>query len=90
MAATELVAYTTAREESTAQTVGQGEVHTLQPIFRGGHGAVVVKLVNADDTLSTVTRLTARPSDNKMWQIQGPVTYIVQCKNAGCDVDTGA
>lgn len=89
MAATSLIAYTEGFDESTAQSVGQGEVHTILPIFRTLKGAVVIKAVLADDSTLILGRLTTRPSSNKMYQLQGPLEYIVEVKNAGVDVDTG-
>lgn len=90
MATQELVAFTTDRDESAEQQVGAGELHTLIPIFKGRPGAVVVKIVNSDGSLQQIGRLTSRPSSNKVWQLVGPVQYVVGVKNAGCDVDTGS
>ncbi len=89
MATEVLVDFTEGGDESEVQTIGQDEFHTLYPVFGGGHGAVVVKAVLADDTRRFIARLTGRVTDNPHWQLRGPMEYGVQVKNAGCDVDTG-
>lgn len=86
MAAQELVEYTEGFAESADQEVGQGEVHTLIPLFQGKPGRVVVKAKMADDNYVNLKNLTTRDVN---WQIQGPIEYKVQVRNAGCDVDTG-
>lgn len=88
--ATELVPFTTDNDESAVQTVGAGEVHTLIPVFNGRSGAVEIYAVRADDELTHLARLSTRPSSNKLWQINGPIEYVVKVRNAGCDVDVGA
>lgn len=86
MAVSNLVPFTEGGDQSSPQEVAGGAVHTLIPITKGGGGGkVVVNLVNADDGLMPVATLTTR-SDN--WQIQGPATYVVAVRNAGCDVST--
>ena len=90
MAAVELVAFTADSDESTEQTVGAGEVHTLIPRFEGKSGKVVVQAATSDGGWVTVATLSSRPSSNKLWQVNGPLDYRVSVRNAGCDVDTGS
>ncbi len=90
MATAELVAFTTGTDDSGPQQAGQGEVHTLYPVFQGSFGKVTVSAVLSDGSEQLLTTLSSRPASNKMWQVQGPVEYIVRVRNAGCDVDTGA
>lgn len=86
MATDTLVPYNAGYAESAVQSLESGEANTLIPYFGNGHGAVVVKAVLADGRRTTVTRLGTRPSENKLWQVQGPIDYVVEVKNAGCDV----
>lgn len=91
MAAVELVAFTSDSDESTIQTVGVGEAHTLIPRFNAGPGKVVVEAATSEaDVWATLSTLSSRPSSNKLWQINGPLSYRVSVRNAGCDLDTGA
>lgn len=88
--ATVLVQFTADNDQSDPQTVGNGEVHTLIPIFAGRPGRVEVYLVNADDGLVYLKTLPSRPKRIEDWQIEGPAEYVVKVKNAGCDVEEPA
>lgn len=90
MATQELIEYTEGRAVSSPQQIGAGEAHTIIPVFKGRAGSVVVKVVHSDDSTQVVARLSSRPSSNKLWQAVGPLEYVVEVRNAGCDVDTGA
>ena len=90
MAVSELVPFDEGYGESTEQQIGASEFHTLIPVFKNNHGAVVVKVVMSDDSRVTYRRLDMQSCGGKQWQIRGPLTYIVECKNAGCDLDDGA
>ena len=84
--ATELVPFTQGFAESSDQTVGAGAVHTLIPATGGSAGKVVVKLADANGGYVSLKTLN---SQDKYWQLQGPLTYKVQVRRAGCDIETG-
>lgn len=88
MAVSNLVPYTTGSDESSVQEVADGAVHTLVPVIRGRPGVVMVKIVDADDYYAPLANIGYSPVKSKKYQIQGPVSYVVQVKNAGCDVYT--
>lgn len=87
--ATVLVAFTESKGVSAPTTVGAGEFHTIIPRFENNRGVVAIEIQNADNEYQHVGFLTSRPSVNRSWQLQGPLTYRVTVKNAGADVDTG-
>ena len=89
MAATNLIPYSTGADESDLQNVGQGEVHTIIPVVRGTPGKVAVYLLGGGGEPHYVASLGHRKGQSKDWQIQGPASYVVKTKNAGCDVDVG-
>lgn len=91
MATVELVAFTADNDKSVEQTVDVGEAHTLIPRFDAGPGKVVVQAATSDaEVWATIATLSSRPSSNKLWQVNGPLSYRVCVRNAGCDLDTGA
>lgn len=88
MAFAPLVSFTEGYDISTAQEVGSGETHTLVPIKHGrGGGKVAVSLITSEGRRQFLKLLG---SSDDQWQLSGPATYVVEVRNAGCDVDTGA
>lgn len=87
MAATELAATGAGARTSSDVTVEAGAVVTLIPRFEPG-GRVSVEAKDSDNAYHSFLLLySTGPKD---YQVQGPLTFRVRVKNAGCDIDTGA
>lgn len=88
MAITALVAPTSGADESDDVVVADDARVTLIPRFEPG-GRVLVRVKDSDAQYHTVRVLAATDPDVGPHQVKGPVTFRVEVRRAGCDMDDG-